>query len=86
MANTELSVVDTSQHTYPELLDSRWVAQHLNGCNNDLVEAGEDVPFYETRYIPGAATLDWHRDVPVLSDRAHSLRMWTPAMAGGFEL
>jgi thiosulfate/3-mercaptopyruvate sulfurtransferase len=64
MANTETSVVDTTQYAHPEVLvDTEWVAQHLNDPNVRIIEADEDVLLYETGHIPNAVKLDWHSDV-----------------------
>ena len=45
------------------LVETDWVAQHLNDPNVRLVEADEDVLLYEQGHIPGAVKLDWHVDV-----------------------
>src|SRR5688500_9647200 len=52
------------------LVETDWVAQHLNDPNVRLVEADEDVLLYEQGHIPGAVKLDWHVDVqdPVRRD------------------
>src|SRR5579884_2074199 len=55
-------MADTYAH--PEaLVDTQWVADHLNDPKVRLVEADEDVLLYETGHIPGAVKLDWHVDV-----------------------
>lgn len=54
----------TSGYAHPEaLVDTEWVAQHLNDANVRLIEADEDVLLYEVGHIPGAVKLDWHVDV-----------------------
>jgi len=51
-------------YAHPEaLVDTQWVADHLNDPKVRLVEADEDVLLYETGHIPGAVKLDWHVDV-----------------------
>ena len=53
-----------SEYAHPEaLVDSSWVADHLNDSNVRLIEADEDVLLYEIGHIPGAVKLDWHVDV-----------------------
>lgn len=54
----------TSGYAHPEtLVDTEWVAQHLQDPNVRLIEADEDVLLYEVGHIPGAVKLDWHVDV-----------------------
>ncbi|MBV9256508.1 MAG: sulfurtransferase [Ktedonobacteraceae bacterium] len=51
-------------YVHPEVLvDTQWVADHLNDANTRLIEADEDVLLYEIGHIPGAVKLDWHVDV-----------------------
>ncbi len=60
-----------SEYVHPEVLvDSQWVANHLNDSNVRIIEASEDVLLYEVGHIPGAVKLDWHVDVqdPVRRD------------------
>ena len=53
-----------SEYAHPEaLVDTSWVADHLNDPNVRLIEADEDVLLYEVGHIPGAVKLDWHVDV-----------------------
>ncbi|GCE27015.1 sulfurtransferase [Dictyobacter alpinus] len=53
-----------SEYAHPEaLVDTSWVADHLNDSNVRLIEADEDVLLYEVGHIPGAVKLDWHVDV-----------------------
>ena len=53
-----------SDYAHPEVLvDTSWVADHLNDPNVRLIEADEDVLLYEVGHIPGAVKLDWHVDV-----------------------
>ncbi len=59
-------------YAHPEVLvDTEWVAQHLNDANVRIVEADEDPLLYEAiGHIPNAVKLDWHTDVqdPVRRD------------------
>jgi thiosulfate/3-mercaptopyruvate sulfurtransferase len=60
-----------SGYAHPEVLvETDWVADHLNDPNVRLIEADEDVLLYEVGHIPGAVKLDWHVDVqdPVSRD------------------
>ncbi|HZU14710.1 MAG TPA: sulfurtransferase [Chloroflexota bacterium] len=51
-------------YAHPEVLvDTQWVADHLNDPNVRIVEADEDVLLYEIGHIPGAVKLDWHTDL-----------------------
>ena len=53
-----------SDYAHPEVLvDTEWVAQHLNDPNVRIVEADEDPLLYEVGHIPNAVKLDWHTDV-----------------------
>ncbi len=45
------------------LVETTWVADHLNDPNIRFVEADEDILLYEQGHIPGAVKLDWHVDV-----------------------
>jgi thiosulfate/3-mercaptopyruvate sulfurtransferase len=48
------------QYAYPEyLVDTEWVAQHLDDPAIRLVESNEDPLLYETGHIPGAVKVDW---------------------------
>ena len=61
----------TSGYAHPEVLvETDWVAQHLNDPNIRLIEADEDVLLYEIGHLPGAVKLDWHVDVqdPIARD------------------
>jgi thiosulfate/3-mercaptopyruvate sulfurtransferase len=53
-----------AEYAHPEVLvDSSWVADHLNDPKVRLIEADEDVLLYEVGHIPGSVKLDWHVDV-----------------------
>ncbi|MFN8525853.1 MAG: sulfurtransferase [Chloroflexota bacterium] len=58
-------------YAHPEVLvDTAWVAAHLNDPKVRLVEADEDVLLYEQGHIRGSVKLDWLVDVqnPVQRD------------------
>jgi thiosulfate/3-mercaptopyruvate sulfurtransferase len=58
-------------YAHPDVLvETDWVAQHLNDPGLRIVEADEDVLLYEQGHIPGAVKLDWLVDVqdPVRRD------------------
>lgn len=53
-----------SGYVHPEVLvETGWVAEHLNDSSLRLIEADEDVLLYEVGHLPGAVKLDWHVDV-----------------------
>jgi len=60
-----------TSYAVPEaLVDTEWVAAHLNDPKVRLIESNEDVLLYETGHIPGAVKLDWVGDLndPVVRD------------------
>ncbi len=60
-----------ADYARPEVLvDTEWVAAHLNDPKVRLLESNEDVLLYETGHIPGALKLDWVGDLndPVVRD------------------
>jgi thiosulfate/3-mercaptopyruvate sulfurtransferase len=66
-----MEAIGMAEYAHPEtLVDTSWVADHLNDSNVRLIEADEDVLLYEVGHIPGAVKLDWHVDVqnPVTRD------------------
>jgi thiosulfate/3-mercaptopyruvate sulfurtransferase len=51
-------------YVHPDVLvETSWVAEHLNDPTIRLIEADEDILLYEIGHIPGAVKLDWHVDV-----------------------
>lgn len=49
-----------TDYTNPEfLVETEWVANHLNDSNIRLIESNEDPLLYEMGHIPGAAKVDW---------------------------
>ncbi len=67
MSDSEIAASNASAangYAHPEVLvDTQWVADHLNDADVRLIEADEDVLLYEIGHIPGAVKLDWHVDV-----------------------
>jgi thiosulfate/3-mercaptopyruvate sulfurtransferase len=60
-----------TNYAVPEaLVDTKWVAAHLNDPKVRLIESNEDVLLYETGHIPGAVKLDWVGDLndPLVRD------------------
>ncbi|HEY7347963.1 MAG TPA: sulfurtransferase [Ktedonobacterales bacterium] len=58
------ATADYTQYAHPEVLvDTAWVAEHLNDPKVRIVEADEDVLLYEVGHIQNAVKLDWHVDV-----------------------
>jgi thiosulfate/3-mercaptopyruvate sulfurtransferase len=58
-------------YAHPEVLvDTAWVAAHLDDPKVRLFEANEDLLLYETGHIPGAVKIDWLNDLndPVVRD------------------
>jgi len=41
------------------LVETEWVASHLNDPNVRIVESDEDILLYNTGHIPGAIKIDW---------------------------
>lgn len=68
MSGTES--VAGANYAHPEVLvETGWVAEHLNDPNVRIIEVDEDVLLYEVGHIPGAVKLDWHVDVQDSYDR-----------------
>jgi len=48
------------EYAYPEMVvDTGWVAAHINDPEVRIVESDEDYLLYETGHIPGAVKVDW---------------------------
>src|SRR4051812_23379609 len=45
------------------LVDTDWVAQHLDDSNIRIAESDEDVLLYDQGHIPGAVRIDWHTEL-----------------------
>ena len=53
-----------TEYAHPEVLvETDWVAQHLNDKNLRIVESDEDILLYEVGHVPGAVKIDWHVDL-----------------------
>ena len=49
-----------NDYAHPDVLvDTNWVAEHLDDPNIRIVESDEDALLYETGHIPGAVKVDW---------------------------
>jgi thiosulfate/3-mercaptopyruvate sulfurtransferase len=47
-------------YAHPEyLVETDWVAAHLNDPNIRIIESDEDYLLYDTGHVPGAARVDW---------------------------
>jgi thiosulfate/3-mercaptopyruvate sulfurtransferase len=58
-------------YAHPEaLVETEWVAEHLNDPNVRVLESNEDVLLYDVGHIPGAVKIDWQADLndPVVRD------------------
>jgi thiosulfate/3-mercaptopyruvate sulfurtransferase len=50
----------SNTYVHPEyLVETDWVADHINDPKTRIVESDEDVLLYETGHIPGAVKVDW---------------------------
>ena len=51
-------------YAHPDVLvETDWVAQHLNDKNIRIVESDEDILLYVVGHVPGAVKIDWHVDL-----------------------
>lgn len=52
------------QYARPEaIVDTQWVTDHLNDPSIRIIESNEDILLFDTGHIPGAAHIDWRRDL-----------------------
>src|SRR5947199_2005474 len=58
------------------LVDTAWLAEHLDDPDVVVAESDEDVLLYDTGHIPGAVKLDWHTELndPVTRDYVDGAR------------
>lgn len=66
-----------ADYAHPEVLvDTDWVARHLNDPSVRLVESNEDLLLYEVGHILGAVMIDWVQDLndPVVRDYLNAER------------
>jgi len=53
-----------AEYAHPEkLVETDWVAEHLNDADIRIVESDEDVLLYDVGHIPGAVKIDWVQDL-----------------------
>lgn len=60
-----------NEYVHPEMLvETGWVAEHLNDPNIRIVESDEDVLLYDVGHVPGAVKVDWHTELndPIIRD------------------
>lgn len=60
-----------AEYAHPEVLvDTNWLAEHLNDPTVRILESNEDILLYDTGHIPGALKIDWLADLndPVQRD------------------
>jgi thiosulfate/3-mercaptopyruvate sulfurtransferase len=60
-----------AEYARPEVLvDTSWVADHLNDPKVRIVESNEDILLYDQGHVPGAVKIDWVADLndPVVRD------------------
>ncbi len=51
-------------YSHPEaLVETDWLAEHLNDPDLRVVESNEDILLYGTGHIPGAVHIDWRADL-----------------------
>jgi thiosulfate/3-mercaptopyruvate sulfurtransferase len=63
MAKTATEISKTG-YAHPEaLVDTQWVADHLNDSKLKIVEVDVDTSAYDTGHIRGAIGLDWRKDL-----------------------
>jgi thiosulfate/3-mercaptopyruvate sulfurtransferase len=58
-------------YAHPEVLvETEWLADHLNDPHVRIVESNEDILLYDQGHIPGAVKIDWVSDLndPVIRD------------------
>jgi thiosulfate/3-mercaptopyruvate sulfurtransferase len=71
------SVSDAKGYVHPEaLVDTAWLAEHLDDPKLRIIESDEDVLLYDVGHISKAQKVDWHLDLndPLTRDyvdRAH---------------
>jgi thiosulfate/3-mercaptopyruvate sulfurtransferase len=63
MAKTASEIAQAG-YAHPEVLvDTQWVADHLNDSNVKIVEVDVDTTAYDSGHIKGAIGLDWRKDL-----------------------
>ncbi|HET9014910.1 MAG TPA: sulfurtransferase [Thermomicrobiaceae bacterium] len=56
-------MADSEANRPPVLVDTRWVADHLDDPRVRIVEIDVDTAAYDTGHVPGALGWDWRRDL-----------------------
>jgi len=60
---TSATELKGTHYAHPEVLvDTNWVADHLNDPKVKIVEVDVDTGAYDTGHIKGAIGLDWRKD------------------------
>jgi thiosulfate/3-mercaptopyruvate sulfurtransferase len=63
MVQSQTAATQSAQgYANPVLVETEWVAEHLDDPKVRIVESDEDVLLYEVGHIPGAVKIDWHED------------------------
>jgi len=57
------SIAERGYTSPDKLVDTQWVADHLNDPNVRIVESNEDQLLYPSGHIPGAVQIDWAADL-----------------------
>ena len=60
-----------TSYAHPEaLVETDWLADHLNDDGIRVVESNEDILLYDTGHVPGAVHIDWRSDLqdPLIRD------------------
>ncbi|MBA2433123.1 MAG: sulfurtransferase, partial [Chthoniobacterales bacterium] len=60
-----------SSYAHPEaLVETEWLAEHLDDDGIRVIESNEDILLYDTGHIPGAVHIDWRSDLqdPLVRD------------------
>lgn len=76
-------------YAHPEILvDTQWVAEHLNAPKIHLVEVGYNLDKYNSGHIPGAVGWSWNTDFqhPICKDLPHKGGMEELLSRSGIEI
>jgi thiosulfate/3-mercaptopyruvate sulfurtransferase len=66
-----MSASNVKEYAHPEVLvDTNWVADHLDDPQVRILESDEDILLYDQGHIPGSIKIDWVGDLndPVMRD------------------
>ena len=54
----------SNSYAHPEaLVETEWLAEHLDDAGLRIIESNEDILLYDTGHIPGAVHIDWRADL-----------------------